>query len=302
MKTSKKISISISFWNLFLMLLPILFNSCQFSGKSGNLKSDYDPVTQDIIIKDSIYPGISTGMFESEGSLLKFAQFNPTGKGPHPTLILLHGYTGITGNADIAYALSRAGWNVIFFRYRGSWGMPGEFSFQHCVEDAINIANYCKNKSDLMHVDTARIALFGHSMGGWVALKSAVHLKFVKKIFVLSTWNLYNDVLWGTKKNILDSALIKPAESLSEIKISSGKALFEPVLKDTAAFMLTTDLQKMKGKYVFMLDEHKENKFIADSLRKYTQGLGYEVWDKTDHSFTNKRIAMLRKLISFLND
>ena len=302
MKTSKKIYIPISFGNFLLMLLPILFNSCQFSGKSSNFKSDYDPISQDIIIKDSIYPRIDTRMVNSEGSLLKVLQFCPTGKGFHPTLILLHGYTGMGGNTDIAQTLCRAGWNVIFFRYRGSWGMPGEFSFQHCVEDAINIANYCKNNSDSMNVDTTRIALFGHSMGGWVALKSAVHLKFVKKIFVLSTWNLYNSVLWCKKKNILDSVFIKEAENLSEIKISSGKALFEPVLKDSTAYMLITDLQKMKGKCVFMLDEHKENKFIADSLRKYTQSLGYEVWDKTDHSFTNKRIAMQRKLISFLND
>jgi esterase/lipase len=302
MKTSKKISIPISFWNFFLMLLSINFSSCQFLVKSSNFKSDYDPISQDIIIKDSIYPRIDARMVNSDGSLLKVLQFYPTGKGPHPTLILLHGYTGMAGSIDIAYPLCRAGWNVIFFRHRGSWGMPGEFSFQHCVEDAINIANYCKNNSDSMNVDTTRIALFGHSMGGWVALKSAVHLKFVKKIFVLSTWNLYNDVLWCKKKNILDSVFIKEAESLSEIKISSGKALFEPVLKDSTAFMLTTDLQKMKNKCVFMLDEHKENKLIADSLRKHTQSLTYEVWENTDHNFTTKRIAMTRKLISFLND
>src|SRR5690348_6082167 len=47
----------------------------------------------------------------------------------HPTLVLMHGVPGNEKNLDLAQAVRRAGWNVITFNYRGSWGSPGKFSF-----------------------------------------------------------------------------------------------------------------------------------------------------------------------------
>jgi pimeloyl-ACP methyl ester carboxylesterase len=49
------------------------------------------------------------------------------GKGPHPTLLLLHGFPGNEQNLDLAQAARRAGWNVLTLHYRGSWGSPGPF-------------------------------------------------------------------------------------------------------------------------------------------------------------------------------
>lgn len=284
------------------LLLFVLAISCHFSKTTNGLQSDYDPISQDITIKDSIYPGVKALYVTSEGSIIKILQYYPTGKGLHPTLILLHGFTGMAGNTDVASALCRAGWNVILFRYRGSWGMPGEFKFQSCVEDAVNVANFCKSHSDSMNTDTTRIALFGHSMGGWVALKAAAQLKFVKKVFVLSTWDIYNDLINAKNKGLLDSEYIKEADSYIEIKIASGRTLYNSVFEDSSAFKLTSHMEEMKGKSVFMLDEHPDNIEIAEELKKYAGSLTYEVWKNTDHGFTNTRIAMLRKLITFLDE
>lgn len=287
----------IKFFAMVAFVLQI--NSCSVSQKPINANTGYDPISQDVIIRDSIYPGIKSVMINSGNSLLKVLQYYPTGKEPHPTMIMLHGYTGMGGNVDVATTMCRAGWNVIFFRYRGSWSMPGEFSFQHCVEDAVNIANYCRTHSDSMNVDANRISLFGHSMGGWVALKAASQLPFVKKVFALSTWDIYKDVVSQKSKGTLDMSY-KNAESNFELKIPSGKALYNPVLADSMAFILSNDGSKLAGKNIFLLDEHHENKYIADTLQKYAKSVTYEVW-KTDHGFTNTKIAMLRKLISFLS-
>ncbi len=73
--------------------------------------------------------------------------------------------------------------------------MPSEFTFQNCIEDAINIVNYFKVNAWSMNVDISQIALFGHSMGGSVALKVATQLPFVKKVFVLSIWDIYKAAL-----------------------------------------------------------------------------------------------------------
>src|ERR1700761_9426143 len=58
------------------------------------------------------------------------------GAGAHPTVVLLHGLPGNEKNLDLAQAIRRAGWNVVTFNYRGSWGSPGTFSFPGVLEDA----------------------------------------------------------------------------------------------------------------------------------------------------------------------
>ena len=57
------------------------------------------------------------------------------GKGPHPTVILMHGLPGNERNLDLAQAIRRAGWDVLTFTYRGAWGSPGDFSIANSMED-----------------------------------------------------------------------------------------------------------------------------------------------------------------------
>ena len=57
------------------------------------------------------------------------------GKGPHPTVILMHGLPGNERNLDLAQAIRRAGWDVLTFTYRGAWGSPGDFSIANAMED-----------------------------------------------------------------------------------------------------------------------------------------------------------------------
>jgi len=50
-----------------------------------------------------------------------------------------------------------------------------------------------------------------------------------------------------------------------------------------------------------MLDEHSENKEIADAIKASNKVyLDYEVW-QTDHPFTNKRISLINKVLGFLD-
>lgn len=92
------------------------------------------------------------------------------GAGRHPTLVLCHGWPGNEKNLDLAQAVRRAGWNVITFNYRGSWGSPGTFHFAQNPEDARAVLAYLRDPAvaERLGVDTAKLALMGHSMGGWV--------------------------------------------------------------------------------------------------------------------------------------
>ena len=92
------------------------------------------------------------------------------GPGPHPTIVICHGWPGNEKNLDLAQALRRAGWNAITFNYRGAWGSPGAFRFGQNPEDAKAVLAMLR-KPDVaakLGIDTRRIVLAGHSMGGWV--------------------------------------------------------------------------------------------------------------------------------------
>jgi alpha/beta superfamily hydrolase len=99
----------------------------------------------------------------------------PAGAGPHPALLICHGLPGNEKNLDLAQAVRRAGWVAVTFNYRGSWGSPGTFSFAGNLEDAAAALAYIRdpNVAAALHIDAKRIAILGHSMGGWVAAKTA---------------------------------------------------------------------------------------------------------------------------------
>ncbi|HEV2530761.1 alpha/beta hydrolase family protein [Phenylobacterium sp.] len=92
------------------------------------------------------------------------------GPGVHPTVVLFHGLPGNEKNLDLAQAIRRDGWNVVTLNYRGSWGSPGTFSFKGNLEDAQATLAYVRSPAVAakLGVDTRRIVVMGHSMGGWV--------------------------------------------------------------------------------------------------------------------------------------
>src|SRR5579862_1167515 len=63
----------------------------------------------------------------THGVLINGIVYQPSGAGPHPTLVICHGFPGNEKNLDLAQAVRRAGWNAVTFNYRGSWGSPGAF-------------------------------------------------------------------------------------------------------------------------------------------------------------------------------
>ena len=91
------------------------------------------------------------------------------GAGTHPTLVIAHGWPGNEKNLDLAQAVRRAGWNAVTFNYRGSWGSPGDFHFAQVPQDTAAVLAYLRRPAVAagLGVDPARIALAGHSMGGW---------------------------------------------------------------------------------------------------------------------------------------
>ena len=135
-------------------------------------------------------------------------------------------------------------------------------------------------------------AMFGHSMGAWVCIKALEQLPTVKKGFALSTWNIgtyYNSISPKTGRNLF--MLNTTLEDLYN-SVDQNKVYFN---------LLNDNFESFRGKHIFMIDEHKFNSQLAETIKKPNPStFEYLVW-QTDHSFTNKRVALMKRLVEFLN-
>jgi pimeloyl-ACP methyl ester carboxylesterase len=278
---------------LAIILALLICNFCLAQG-----------LTDTIVLRDIEWDKTSPAtlielQIPSNGSLMQGFIYKANGGQKHPTLLLLHGYPGNERNLDLAQLVRNHGWNVIYFNYRGAWGSQGKFSFENCVQDVVNVVGFCKKYQDSLQIDTTNIVLFGHSMGGWVCLKSVQQLPGIKKAFALSTWDIYGDL----KNAHSEAEIIKLARAGGEYFVlnSSVKEIFTPILKDPRYYDLMDDGKALADKNIIMLDEHTSNKMLADAIRKENKAsFDYQVW-QTDHPFSNKRVALARLVLSFLD-
>src|SRR5580698_9643258 len=142
---------------------------------AGDLAAAIPPTVISDPAPDSAHPPRSAQVLvPSHGKGMNGLFYLAGGAGPHPTFVLLHGFPGNEQNLDLAQAIRRAGWNVLTMHYRGSWGSPGVFSIAHVLEDADAAVAFVRQPEIAAKygIDTHRIVLGGHSMGG---LATAAH-------------------------------------------------------------------------------------------------------------------------------
>jgi uncharacterized protein len=126
-------------------------------------------------VKRSYPASMQSFQIPSHGSLINAFVYVAAGAGPHPAVVLLHGFPGNERNLDLAQDIRRAGWDVLYFDYRGSWGSPGDFSFTHGIEDTAAAIEYLRAPAmaRILRLDRSRIVVIGHSMGGFMAVQAA---------------------------------------------------------------------------------------------------------------------------------
>jgi len=277
-----------------LLIVSLLMHNTGFSQTSKP-----ETITLTDIVPDKISPaGTIELTILSDGSLISAMLYKANGQKKHPILIMLHGLPGYEKNLDLAQVVRNHGWNVLYFNYRGSWGCQGEFSFKNCVADAENVITYAKKYADSLQIDTSNIVLFGHSMGGWVCLKLLQQPHNLKKGIAISAMNMPT-VVSGSDGRSLSSREIA-ADKMFVLKIKSGKDLFAPLKTDSVYFDLSKDAKSFSGKQIIMLDENSKNKQLAEVIGSYDSLLEYEIW-QTDHPFTDKRVALMKKVLTFLD-
>src|SRR5215469_10146487 len=132
----------------------------------------------------------------SGGVLMNGVMFAAAGGEPHPTVLNLHGTPGNEQNLDLAQTLRRAGYNVLSFHYRGSWGSPGKFTQAGGVDDGAAALAFLQDPAVVakFHIDTKRLIVIGHSYGGFVAARVSAAHPSVAAAVLLAPWNPAQDI------------------------------------------------------------------------------------------------------------
>jgi pimeloyl-ACP methyl ester carboxylesterase len=290
-------------------LLAALLCACA-SGPGGG--AAFDPLAADPP-DDRAHPArLAEGTaFTSAGARMNAVFYEAAGAGPHPTAVVLHGFPGNERNLDVAHALRRAGWNAVFFHYRGSWGSQGSFSFGHVLEDVAAVLDTLRDPAFAAErrVDPARIALIGHSMGGFAALWVGSERADVGCVASLAGANLG---LLGA--SLGDAAYAERVGASFEqsgggaIAGLSGEALTRELRENAARFDLVRRAPQLAQKPVLLVaglrdgvarPELHHGPLVAAIAAQPGARVEHVELD-ADHAFSGSRVALTRAVLEFL--
>lgn len=245
----------------------------------------------------------------SHGSPLNAVFYLAAGKGPHPTLLLLHGFPGNEQNLDLAQAVRRAGWNVLTFHYRGSWGSAGAFSFAHCAEDADAAVAFLRSPEAVAkyRIDPSRIVVGGHSMGGMMAARAVADDAHAVGLILIDAWNIAAD---GRKLKGAPPAAIqalKAGELAGDLPPLAGTSVDQmaaELAEASPSLDLAVATKAILPRPMLILGAERANGAGMRVLAASAQAAGGRdvslIVMPTDHSFSDHRLALEDAVVRWL--
>jgi uncharacterized protein len=268
--------------------------------------------------QDTKFPAsmVSLAGVPSHGENLLGVFYLASGPGLHPTLILMHGFPGYEQNLDLAQAIRRAGWNVLAVHYRGSWGVKGTFSFQHAIEDADAEVAFVLDPANAKkyRIDTGKIALLGHSMGGYLVASAAAHEPKVAGIAMISAWNIgasFPPPEGGESQHVTDdkarAALIKDFTESNNADPLTGctvESLVNEIYEHRASLNFNDFAVHIASRPVLVISSEDglapADQAFAEALKKGGNTHVTEAHFDTDHAYSDQRIALTTAVLNWL--
>lgn len=286
-------------------LIPLLFVLC--AGAFAAAEADIEQALTEDPTPDAAHPAaIQELAIESDGARLPGLLYLANGAGPHPTFVLLHGLPGNEKNLDLAQALRRAGFNVMFFHYRGAWGAEGDYRLTGLAQDVAAAVKFLQDNAGDYRIDKDRVSLVGHSLGGYASLAAGSRIPLLRCVAALAPANLglmaeglrtddpgalafldYADSLFMLHN--FDGAVMR-AELLGSPASELDTQLFGPGLLGKSVLLVTGDEDKVLPPAAFFDP-------LAQAYRAQ-KGLKVDVEViPGDHSFSYSRLQLTRLLL-----
>ena len=224
-----------------------------------------------------------------------------SGAGLHPTVVICHGWPGNEKNLDHAQAVRRAGWNAITFNYRGSWGSPGEFHFSQVPEDGTAVIAFLRKPENASKygIDPKRIAIVGHSMGGWATAQVGSKDPTLLGAGLISAGDMGRS---GTRSR---DAVLKQAAGNAETLVTTVDKMADELIANAEANLLIKTAPGLAKIPVLILTADDGGAAPAEALAAAIKSDGGKSVETkhftTDHSYSDARIALEGAIVTWLN-
>jgi acetyl esterase/lipase len=204
---------------------------------------------------------------------------------------------------DLAYAIRRAGWNVLVPHYRGSWGSDGKFSFSNAIEDTQAAVAFLRDPDNAKkyRTDPTKIAIVGHSMGGFLGLYATAHDQAILGMAAISAWNL------GPSAARPDS----PARAKSfhdaapRLAGSTPEGMLSEAKQNAAKWDYVGWAGDLKSRPIFVIESDDgltaDNHALLEALQKAGDTRATELHMETDHGYADHRIALQTAVLNWLD-
>jgi acetyl esterase/lipase len=245
-------------------------------------------------------PGMEVLHIPSGGVKINGVAYTPSGAGPHPVLLLLHGLPGNEKNLDLAQAARRAGWVAVTVNYRGSWGSPGRFSFAGNLDDARAILAWLRNPANAakLGADPGKIVLAGHSMGGWVTAMTAERDRGLAGAILLSAANM------GARHGPRERTVAAMADDMESLAGVTAGSMADELLANAAAFDWTPGAAGLARAPLLVLTSDDglapAAEALAAAVAKAPGARVATVHVATDHGWSGARIRLEQEVLGWL--
>lgn len=271
-----------------------------------------DPLTTDPVPTAGPPARTEPVTFDSHGSTLLGVLHVPAGAGPHPIVVLLHGIPGNERNFDLAHALSRAGYATLVFHYRGSWGVAGSWSWTHVLEDTALVVTRLREPgtADRFRLAPDRLAVIGHSLGGFAALMTAAADEQVRAVGSIAGFD-FGAAVAACRTDPARRAAYADAwdGELLPLRDTSGKALVAEMERAGDAWSLVRLAPRLAGRPVLLVGAGRDEDVTPPAVhhdplvRAYAAHrarLEHHVFP-ADHALSDHRVALARTAVGFLD-
>jgi pimeloyl-ACP methyl ester carboxylesterase len=228
--------------------------------------------------------------------------FVAAGPGAHPTVLLLHGFPGTELNLDLARVIQRAGWNVLAIHYRGVWGSPGQFALGNTIEDARAALRWLREPNRQAQVDTSRIVVLGHSMGGFDTVMIGDDTG-VAGFVTISAWDAGAEAPRFKTQEARSAAEAEFAEDVSFTNMTFA-SMAEEIVANAEAWDWSRNAAEMAGRPVLVIDSKDGLAPKGDAVVAAVTASGGPVPTRlrfeTDHGYNDHRIALASAITAWL--
>jgi uncharacterized protein len=247
----------------------------------------------------------------SHGAFLNAFVYVAAGPGPHPAVVLLHGFPGNERNLDLAQDIRSAGWDVLYFDYRGSWGSPGDFSFTHAIEDTAAAIDHLRSAqmAQILRLDPTRIVLIGHSMGGFMAVQAAAADPGIVGIGLISAADMGGRIPRPVTRDREQTAIkalsaAYDRDGMAPLSGCTPEGLAREMIANAASWSFMTKISSLTSRPVLVVTSEdaysRGDQGFAGALRRAGNSRVSTLHLTTDHAYSDQRGPLSSAVLRWL--